>query len=98
MAGIRGRMVYRDRRWAHVRQAALARAGWRCRACGGVGRLEVHHRRPLASGGAAFEPANLEVRCRRCHFAAHRPVKRDDPARRAWLALVHDLTEGAITA
>ena len=50
---------------------------WRCEACGAVRRLEVHHWRPLARGGAPFEPANLEVRCRRCHLATHHFPRHD---------------------
>ncbi len=86
MAGTRGRTVYRDRRWAHVRRAVLSRAAWRCGVCGGVGRLEVHHRRPLAAGGAAFAIGNLEVRCRRCHLRAHHP-----PRHSPWDRLVNEL-------
>ena len=91
MAGRRGRPVYRDRRWAHVRSVALARAGWRCDACGGAGRLEVHHRRPLAAGAAAFEIGNLEVRCRRCHLTAHHP-----PRHTPWDRLVNELLNEGI--
>ncbi len=86
MAGRRGRTVYRDHQWTGARSRALARAAYRCQVCGGAGRLEVHHRRPLAVGGAAFAIDNLEVRCRRCHFAAHHP-----PRHTPWDRLVNEL-------
>lgn len=64
----------------------LERAGWRCERCGAAGRLEVHHRKAIAHGGERFDPANLEVVCRRCHFHEHAgPV---DPARAEWRALI----------
>ena len=91
MAGRRGRTVYRDRRWASARSRALARAAYRCQTCGGVGRLEVHHRRSLALGGAAFEIGNLEVRCRRCHLTAHHP-----PRHTPWDRLVNELLNEGI--
>lgn len=71
MSGRRGRAVYGNPRWRWARREALARAGGRCERCGAPGRLEVHHRKALAKGGAAYDLANLEVVCRRCHFAEH---------------------------
>ena len=82
MAGRAGRRVYRNRRWARVRRRVLDRDGWRCVVCGGAGVLEVHHRQPLADGGAEYAADNLESRCRRCHFAAHAPAVAPDAA--AW--------------
>ena len=55
----------------------LERARRRCARCGGVGRLEVHHRQPLAAGGDPFNADNLLALCRKCHFAeepGRRPV------------------------
>lgn len=53
-----------------VRFRALCDAQWRCSECGRAGRLEVHHVKPLAEGGAAYDLANLRVLCRPCHFRA----------------------------
>ena len=48
--------------------------------------MEVHHRRPLHLGGVPYDPENLLVLCRPCHFAAHRrPVT---AAEQAWRDLV----------
>ena len=71
MAGHLGRKLYRLAAWKRARLLALRRAGYKCQRCGGARRLEVHHRTPLEHGGAPFDPANLEVICRHCHFAAH---------------------------
>lgn len=68
MSGRERRRLYRSRPWRRVRAFVLDAALWRCERCGARGRLEVHHRRPLADGGAPFDPANLEAVCRRCHF------------------------------
>ena len=57
------------RQWALVRRLVFDRDGWRC-SCGRAGRLECHHKKALADGGAAYELSNLETKCRRCHFAA----------------------------
>ncbi|MDE0338417.1 MAG: HNH endonuclease signature motif containing protein [Caldilineaceae bacterium] len=87
MASREARRVYNSRRWAAVRAAVLDAAGWRCGRCGRAGRLEVHHRVALADGGPAFDPANLAVLCRDCHFRGHgkaAPLRRPD--RRAWRA------------
>ena len=62
-----------------TRRQALDRDRWRCQACGRAGRLEVDHITPLDDGGAPYEPANLQVLCRICHFAK---TKRENQARR----------------
>ena len=69
------RRVYRSARWRRLRRMVLERAGNRCARCGGAGRLEVHHRRPLACGGDPFDATNLQALCRRCHFSTE-PVRR----------------------
>ena len=89
----------RGAQWERVRRYAIVDAGRKCQRCGRAGRLEVHHRVPIAKGGAPFHPWNLEVICRRCHFDAHReesrqrgrerPVKREmDPARLEWMRYI----------
>ena len=83
--------IYRDHRWEPLRRTALERAGYRCQSCGRPGRLEAHHKIPLrVAPELAFELRNLEVRCRKCHFAVHKKLK--VPAERAaWLELVEGL-------
>ena len=68
-----------------LRLRAMERAGWRCQRCGSTGRLEAHHRVPLSKGGVKFHLSNIEIVCRRCHFAEHRPPS--DPERDAWREL-----------
>lgn len=91
MAG-RGSTFHRaiqGRRWERTRRAVFDRDGWRCVRCGGPGRLECHHVRPLHLGGAPFDLANLETVCRGCHIATHKPPI--SPERRAWIDLVIDM-------
>lgn len=70
--GMSNRRLYGTTRWKTLRRAILDRDGWRCGECGRAGRLEVHHVRPTARGGAMWDPANLRTLCRDCHFALHR--------------------------
>ena len=56
------------RPWGRVRLKVLERDGWRCQACGKVGRLEVDHIKPMEDGGAVYDLANLQTLCRGCHF------------------------------
>ena len=39
----RGRATASPEQWQAIRDVVLARAGWRCQACGRGGRLDVHH-------------------------------------------------------
>ena len=87
MSGRRGKAVYAHPRWRYARREALARAGGRCERCGGAGRLEVHHKVAIAKGGAAYDLANLEVVCRRCHFRQHEGDRRT-PGRDEWFRLL----------
>ncbi len=66
--------VYNTRRWRRLRLLILERDRRRCTRCGGSGRLEVHHVRPVARGGDPFDADNLRTLCRRCHFEAE-PVR-----------------------
>ena len=60
-------------------------------AAGSAGRLEVHHLRSLHDGGAMYHMANLEARCRPCHFGEHRrPL---GPGALAWKRLVAVIQE-----
>lgn len=67
--------------WRRLRRAVLDRDAWRCRRCGGAGRLDVHHVVPVADGGTD-DPANLEAICRDCHVALHQGAR--SPERVAW--------------
>jgi 5-methylcytosine-specific restriction endonuclease McrA len=55
------------RRWRRLREKVLARDRHRCVVCGAPA-VEVHHRRPLALGGAELPPLDqLDSRCADCH-------------------------------
>jgi 5-methylcytosine-specific restriction endonuclease McrA len=53
--------------WQNARAAARKRDGERCRQCGSIDKLEVHHIKPLAEGGAEFDLSNLMTLCQQCH-------------------------------
>jgi len=55
-----------------LRRLVLRRARYRCSAagCGRTRHLQIHHRVPVAAGGAT-EAENLVVLCARCHRALH---------------------------
>ena len=46
----------------------------------------MHHITPLDDGGAPYDPENLTVLCRSCHFAAHR--RQLSEPEQAWADLV----------
>lgn len=73
------------RAWKHARTKAKDRAGWRCERCGKAGRLEVHHRVPVAEGGPLTDQDNLIVLCRACHFSEHHAISLE---RAAWRQLM----------
>ena len=54
--------------WDIIRRRILERDGWRCRACGKAGRLEVDHIRSVYAKGSPTDPANLQALCRKCHL------------------------------
>ena len=56
-------------RWQRLRRRVLAKDGFRCRACGKAGRLEVDHVVPLERGGEPWAMGNLQVLCRAHHIA-----------------------------
>ena len=64
--------VYRDRRWKHLRGVTIARAGYRCEACGArAKRLDVDHIVPIAKAPErAFDRTNLRALCQPCHRRA----------------------------
>ena len=62
------RTIYRDTRWKHARDIAIANADHRCEECGqpdDIGSpLTVHH---AAGYSNPYDPDGLEVLCARCH-------------------------------
>jgi 5-methylcytosine-specific restriction enzyme A len=58
--------------WGKLRAAVQERDGYRCRGCGAMGRLSVHHVLPVAEGGRN-EIGNLILLCRDCHRSATFP-------------------------
>ena len=73
--------LYGTPRWFAVRNAVRRRDRGKCQRCGAPGR-DVHHKRPVRSGGAVFDLANLELLCVNCHADEHRLIrmKRQSPA------------------
>jgi 5-methylcytosine-specific restriction endonuclease McrA len=54
--------------WREIRAQIVARARWKCQACGlPTYRLEVHHIRKRAQGGSDFDRDRLIALCRKCH-------------------------------
>ena len=88
MAGRVGRGIYSTARWKAIRLVAMHRDGWKCKQCGRVTGLQVHHVEPIAAGGRAFDLANLETVCRDCHYTRHKPQA--DPESVEWAAFLED--------
>ena len=80
------------REWEQIREKAFAEQGRRCGQCGKAGALEVHHVKELQRGGTN-DPSNLQVLCRDCHIAAHRPVIGEQV--QAWQVLLAE-TRGVV--
>ena len=62
--------------WAAIRDKILARAGWRCQACGVRRRLDVHHVVKRSQGGSDFDLDRLVALCRWCHEQTDAPYER----------------------
>jgi hypothetical protein len=62
--------------WKLIRQTVLARAGWRCQACGVRRRLDVHHVMKRSQGGSDFDREHLVALCRWCHDQTDAPYER----------------------
>ena len=58
--------IYGTGLWQRTRLAVLERDGYRCHWCGGRA-TQADHLKPLARGGAAFNPDNLVASCLRCN-------------------------------
>lgn len=64
----------RSQHWRTVKQRALYRAGFQCKACEGAQQLDVHH---LTYKRRAREAeSDLIVLCRGCHAKAHEMLQR----------------------
>ena len=91
VAGHRGRAVYATAPWRALRIEARAAAGGRCQTCGRWcwSDGELHHRDPLARGGAAIPSlAGVTWTCKPCHFQHHNPRRLE---RAAWDRLLAEL-------
>jgi len=56
--------------WEQIKNAVLKRDMYRCKMCGRMKYLHVHHKVPRASGGS-HEISNLITLCVRCHSNQH---------------------------
>ncbi|GAA4680374.1 HNH endonuclease signature motif containing protein [Nocardioides nanhaiensis] len=56
-----------DRRRARAFRSAVLRRDGVCRACGQRDAVEADHVRPVADGGARYDPANGQGLCAPCH-------------------------------
>lgn len=90
--------VTRTARWKILRMEILERDGFRCKACGCGGRLEVDHVKPVRSHPElAYSPGNLQALCPSCHTkktrieCGHAPLADD---RQQWRSFVSELTRG----
>ena len=88
--------VTRTARWKVLRMAILERDGFRCKACGVGGRLEVDHIKPVRTDPElSYEPGNLQALCAACHTRKTRlECGHPDmaPERKEWSGFVADLT------
>jgi 5-methylcytosine-specific restriction endonuclease McrA len=71
-----GRPAASREAWREIRAQVLARAHWRCQACGlPTYRLEVHHIRKRAQGGSDLDRDRLIALCRPCHAQTDAPTR-----------------------
>ena len=75
-ARAKGRPAASVSEWKLIRQTVLARAGWRCQACGVRRRLDVHHVMKRSQGGSDFDLEHLVALCRWCHDQTDAPYVR----------------------
>lgn len=91
--------IVRDRRWPALRLATKRRDNFQCVKCGGAGRLEVDHIKPVRDAPElAFDLDNLQTLCVRCHSAKTKLEVgfgefESDPKRAAWRDLVRALAQ-----
>ena len=88
------RALYCSPRWRGLRVVVLERDNYRCQACGDPG-FEVDHVRPIRSGGAVWDPDNLQTLCKSCHSIKTASEQRPEtPGRAAWVEAVGELVGG----
>lgn len=63
--------------WEDFREHALRRDSYRCRNCGSVVDLNVHHIVPLSQGGTNHLD-NLVTLCLRCHSGVHPHMRHEN--------------------
>lgn len=80
------RPAYWSKAWRVLAWQCKDRDAWRCRDCGGAGKLEAHHIIPVERGGAMWDLSNLITLCRTCHRQRHG----SNTPRPDWKALVED--------
>ena len=82
-----------SKRYAALRRFVFDRDGWRCQKCGRPGALELHHVRPVASGGGVWSETNCISVCRGCHIhmTARCNKRNKSPTEIRWQALVDSL-------
>lgn len=68
--------------WQRTRREVRLRDGRHCFCCGRGAKLDVHHIRPVRSGGAPFDLNNLASVCRSCHDWIHWELRLMGPERR----------------
>ena len=85
------------RRWQVVRRLVLKRDGYRCRACGKAGRLEVDHIIPVVRGGPWWDAEGLQTLCLACHFFKSKIERMGprDPELDKWKRIAHGLLSHA---
>jgi 5-methylcytosine-specific restriction endonuclease McrA len=72
-----GRPAASREAWREIRAQVLARARWRCQACGlPTYRIEVHHIRKRSQGGSDFDLDRLVALCPPCHAQTDAPYAR----------------------
>ena len=76
--------------WKRTRRRVLTRDRHQCQECKrqGLGRLEVHHAKPLQDGGTD-DMDNLVTLCYDCHRARHASAGRRGDTRDAWAGLLY---------
>jgi 5-methylcytosine-specific restriction enzyme A len=70
-----GRTVYVSAEWRALVRSIIAKRGRRCERCGSSKRLFGDHLEELRDGGAALDPANVELLCGSCHTAKTRAAR-----------------------
>jgi 5-methylcytosine-specific restriction enzyme A len=88
--------VTKTKRWQALRMEILEQDRFRCCSCGGGGRLEVDHIKPVRTHPKlSYEPGNLQALCPSCHTRKTRiecghPPPRED--RQDWRKAVEALS------